>query len=215
MDQVLDVIGNATTVMVAIGASLGAVFVVWCGYLFMSSQGDPHKVSQARGSIFGVVVGLCIIGMSFLIPTFISETIVEPAGGVAIDPRNSVDCDDLFRDMLVGNRAINTPDRMNGAIGQVRARNDQCPQELWDPHVGDTAPSGVDCEDSGVDGVLQGVTVPASLREGGSPTAAVVSDTVRTRGGIVIYWGVIDKPSDGSDCWIYVARLRTWLTDYN
>lgn len=215
MDQVLDVVGNATTVAVAIGASLGAVFVVWCGYLFMTSQGDPHKVAQARGSLIGVVVGLVIIGMSFLIPSFISDTIVEPAGGVAVDARNTVDCDDLFRDLLVGNRTINNADRMNGAIGQVRAVHDQCPEELWSPRVAVTVPAGKECEDEGADGVLNGVTVPASLREGGSPTASVSNDTVRTRGGLVIYWGVQASPSDGSHCWVYVSRLRTWLAGYN
>ena len=211
MDQILDLVGNATTVMVAIGAALGGVFIVYCGYLFMSSLGDPHKVAQARGAGVGVVIGLVIMGMSFLIPTFVSDTIVEPAGGVSVQSRNSVDCDELFRDLLVGNSTINTPERMNNAIGQIRASNDQCPQELWDPDVSDSVVAGDECQDS--TGVLNGVTLPTSLREGG-PTGEVNNDTYRSRGGMVIYFGPLKRPSDGAPCWVYIARLRTWLSHY-
>ena len=65
MENVLTIVNGIAWVMGTLGAALSVVYIVYSGYLFMSAQGDPQRVAQARTSLIGVAVGLVIIGGAF------------------------------------------------------------------------------------------------------------------------------------------------------
>ena len=121
------------------GAALSVIYVVYSGYLFMSSQGDPQRMAQARTSLIGVAVGLVIIGGAFIIPTTISRYVIEPAGGVRVEPRAGADCDGLLKDQLVVQRTVGAPDKMQFLISKIQGRRDECSLDLWSPVVRDRA----------------------------------------------------------------------------
>ncbi len=120
MDNVAIVINLATWVFAAVGFAVAAIFIVNAGHLFISSQGDPQRVAQARHAFIGVVIGLVVIGGAFLIPGTISRFVIEPAGGVKVETRAATDCDGIFRTQPVFQRGASTSDRMNILVSQIR-----------------------------------------------------------------------------------------------
>ena len=112
MENLLSIVYGIAWVLGALAAALSVVYIVYSGYLFMSAQGDPQRMAQARTSLIGVVVGLVIIGGAFIIPATISRYVIEPAGGVRVEPRAGSDCDGLLKDQLVVQRAVGTPVKM-------------------------------------------------------------------------------------------------------
>ena len=86
MENILTVVNGIGWFMGALGAAVAVFFVAYSGYLFISAQGDPQRMAQARGSLIGVVVGLVVIGGAFIIPGTISRFVIEPAGGLPVEP---------------------------------------------------------------------------------------------------------------------------------
>ena len=117
-ENILSIVYGIAWILGAIGAALSVIYVVYSGYLFMSSQGDPQRMAQARTSIIGVAIGLVLIGGAFIIPTTISRYVIEPAGGVRVEPRAGADCDGVLKDQLVVQRTASTSERMQFLISQ-------------------------------------------------------------------------------------------------
>ena len=220
MENLLSIVYGIAWILGALAAALSVVYIVYSGYLFMSAQGDPQRMAQARTSLIGVVVGLVIIGGAFIIPATISRYVIEPAGGVRVEPRAGADCDGLLKDQLVVQRTAGTPERMQFLISQIQGRRDECSLELWSPVVRDRAgrPVGCNFEDDG-DPEVGGIPVPAGLKASGS----VVNKSSRDAdNNILVYWVHPDDdhapkkglPSDGSVCWLHVAAFGAWTENY-
>ena len=201
----------------ALGGGVAAIFVVYSGYLYITSSGDPQRVAQARGSLIGVAVGLTIIGGGFLIPTTISRFIIEPAGGVKIDARQAVDCDGLLKGQLVFQRTASTPERMQFLVSRIQGQRSECGPEFWNPVVKVDAGHPRDCP--GPDHKVGGVSVPDGLKDG----ASVNNTSSRDSGNnIIIFWTHPEDssepdrglPSDGSICWMYVSAFSAWSEAY-
>ena len=221
MENILSILYGIAWILGAMGAALSVVYVVYSGYLFMSSQGDPQRMAQARTSIIGVAIGLVLIGGAFIIPTTISRYVIEPAGGVRVEPRAGADCDGLLKDQLVVQRTASKPDRMQFLISQIQGRRDECSMELWNPVVRDREGYPLGCHFPPGDGdpEVWGVPVPDGLR----PGASVVNKSSRDAdNNIIVYWvhpddSVAPKaglPSDGSVCWLHVAAFGAWTENY-
>ena len=200
----------------ALGSAVAAIFVVYSGYLYITSSGDPQRMAQARGSLIGVAVGLTIIGGGFLIPTTISRFIIEPAGGVRIDARQAVDCDGLLKGQLVFQRTASTPDRMQFLVSRIQGQRSECGPEVWNPVVKSAGyPDG--CPE--VDHKVGGVVVPDGLKNGASVNSTSSRDSANN---IIVFWArpadssELHKglPSDGSVCWLYVSAFSAWSESY-
>ena len=202
------------------GAALSVIYVVYSGYLFMSSQGDPQRMAQARTSIIGVAIGLVLIGGAFIIPTTISRYVIEPAGGVRVEPRAGADCDGVLKDQLVVQRTASTPERMQFLISQIQGRRDECSLDVWNPVVRhrDGYPNGCGFEDSDHQTVGE---VPAP--DGLKVSASVRSTSSRDAdNNIIVYWvhpgdttaPKTGLPSDGAVCWLHVAAFGAWTENY-
>ena len=215
------VLNGVAWIVASVGIALSAVFIVWSGYLFISSQGDPQGIARARLSLIGVVIGIVIIGGAFIIPGTISRFVVEPAGGIPIDPRAAVDCDGILRTQLVFQRSANEAVEMAYIVLQVQNQNDACGADSWNPVVRqptEGVPHG--CRD-GLE--VGGVLIPeTSLRVGG----ALVPHSHRdSDNNIIVYFVHPDEtappsapakglPSNGAVCWMYVAAFSAWSEGY-
>ena len=216
MDNVLMLANGVALIAAALGGAVAAIFVVYSGYLYISSSGDPQRMAQARGSLIGVAVGLTIIGGGFLIPTTISRFVIEPAGGVKIEVRQGVDCDGLLKGQLVFQRTASNRERMQFLVSRIQGQRSECGPEFWNPVVkGIGYPD--DCPEP--DHKVGGVLVPDGLKDG----ASVNNISSRDSGNnIIVFWArpadssEINKglPSDGSVCWLYVSAFSAWSEAY-
>ena len=221
MENILSIVYGIAWILGAIGAALAVIYVVYSGYLFMSSQGDPQRMAQTRTSIIGVAIGLVLIGGAFIIPTTISRYVIEPAGGVRVEPRSGADCDGVLKDQLVVQRTAVNPGRMQFLISKIQGRRDECSMDLWAPVVRDRPGRPLGCHFPVSAGVpkVGGVLVPDGLRSG----ASVVNKSSRDAyNNIIVYWVHPDDtvapknglPSDGAVCWLHVAAFGAWTEEY-
>ena len=59
----------------------------------MMAQGDPQAMGRAKGAFIGALVGSAIVGLAFIIPGIISQVIIEPSGGAALQVDTGDDCE--------------------------------------------------------------------------------------------------------------------------
>ena len=220
MDNILTVVNGIGWFMGALGAAVAVFFVAYSGYLFISAQGDPQRMAQARGSLIGVVVGLVVIGGAFIIPGTISRFIIEPAGGVSVEPRGGFDCDGLLKEQLVFQRNASDHGRMQFVISRIQSQRSECAPESWSPVVRVRPGYSPGCLDG--DSIKGGnFPVPESLGGGGLGTVKNTSSR-SANNDIIVYWTDPDDtyaeatglPSDGAICWLYVSDLGAWTESY-
>ena len=226
MDEVLGVLSNVTRVLAILGGGLAAVTVCFAGFQFMTGAGDPNKMSQARMSLLGTVGGLILVGIAFIIPKFVAETVTDPVGGVPVVQVGSGNCDEILRSQLVFQTAVSRNVEFQAVVDGIQSSRPECRETLWAPVISD--PSESDLKKCvGVVGDwsaarIGGQYVPASLRDGGESGAKPRGSAGRDAdNNILVHFRVgLDPnqyehlPSDGSICWMYLSRLGTWLESY-
>ena len=220
MDNVITVVNGAAWLMGALGAAVAVFYVAYSGYLFISAQGDPQRVAQARTSLIGVVVGLVVIGGAFIIPGTVSRLVIEPAGGVRIDPRSSFDCDGLLKDQLIFQRTASTNERMQFLVSRIQSQCSECAPEIWIPVVKNDRGYPPGCFVPGDPYEVGKVPVPDGLynRRGHAKTQS----SRDADNNIIVYWtppNVTDSEatgllSDGAVCWLYVSAFDAWSQAY-
>ena len=219
MDTIISVVGGIALAVALFGGTLAAVFVAYSGILWMTAQGDPQKMAQARSALIGTLVGLIIVGVSFLIPPVVSELVIEPVGGVAIETLSAFDCDGHLKAQLVSRRWANNPVRMQRIINEIQVREDQCGLENWSPVIiedeGTMAPGCFTTDEDG-NPMVDDVLVPRSLRSaavGGEPEISKRDAS----NNIIVYWSSDqgERPSDDATCWLYVSAFGSWREKYN
>ena len=223
MENLLEAIGGFNRLMIYFGGAVAALFVCWSGFQWMMAQGDAQKQAQARSGVIGVIIGLVIMGTSFIIPGIVSEGVVEPAGGQAlVQTKVGLSCDALLKRLIIATPTATNRDRIKRLIGQVQAVNgDACGSELWTPEPVQTVIANHQntCRDVALDNddVLLGIVrIPPELRQAGGNSALIKHRTHRgSDGNILIYWDSTppsrDKlPSDGAHCWVYLAAEKVW-----
>ena len=216
---------GAARILAIVGGAVSAIFVIWAGFQWMTSAGDPQKIAQARMSLIGTVVGVIIIGVGFLVPGIISEFIIEPAGGISIQVDTGFDCDGALRNELVVRRAASTAVAVNQIVDVLQGQRDGCDSSFWDPVAFVSVISGgvQSCLDKDslnvqvVPAAVAGMSIPGSLRHGANGPEAMRRDSSNN---IFVIWtnpsGVGDDrlPSDGSTCWLYNSAFDTWREGY-
>ena len=219
MDEITTIFGSLSRLLAIVGGGISTVAVCYAGILWMTSSGDPQNMSKARMALMGAVGGLIIVGVAFLVPRIIGETVVDPVGGNIGGTEAGQNCDDILQNQFVFQRNASTETALNAVISVIQnQRVEQCSVDVWKPKVidsdGSTACGGE--KQIGVQDVPSGIQVDSSVTDNTAAGAAVRVKSGRDRdNNIIIHWSddEDEKPTDNSKCWMYVSRLSTWSVE--
>jgi len=64
-------IDDAVNIFIAIAATVALLMIVWGGFKYVTSKGDPSATAKARNTIIYAAVGLAICILAFAITTFV------------------------------------------------------------------------------------------------------------------------------------------------
>ena len=231
--QELMTIGTAIATVVAVLVGVVVTIVVaYAGFMYATAAGDPQKTGIAKNAFVGAFIGLIIASVAFIGPRIITDMVIKPVGGVAIESEIGLNCDGILRNQLVFQRGASTMDRMNVVIAQIQSQNEDCSSDVWDPAVVDysaTDPKTGQCFNStagtafvAIEEAEKWIVGDQSIAEGLLRKDSAGKYTPRTTSGrdsdnnVIVYWAeeVADRPSDGASCWLYFARLRSWHENF-
>ena len=219
MEALVQMFGGAATLIAVLGGAMATIFFAWAGIQWMMASGDPQKIGQARMALIGAAVGLVIVGAAFIVPEVISERIIEPAGGTAIENAAGLSCDRVLKNQLVFQRAASNHERMNAVIKQIQAQRRECAQDIWDPEIRRVADTTSGCLAAAANLYQQigDTDVPRGLHQ---TVFGSTGDNVRRNSGrdsennIIVHFMQTKPPSDSAKCWLYSDRLKTWDQEY-
>ena len=219
MDELTTIFGSLSRLMAIVGGGISTVAICYAGILWMTSSGDPQNMSKARMALMGAVGGLIIVGIAFIIPRIIGETVIEPVGGNIGGTESSQNCDEILRNQFIFQRNASTVDSLNSVIANLQnQRVDQCSIDVWDPEVGTKANVIAATQLAGCKADNVGdQDVPTGLHLGGAdnPTYARYTSGRDRDNNIIVHWMWADdkRPTDNAKCWLFVERLSAWSVD--
>ena len=236
-------IGTNIATLIAIGVSVvSGIIVAFAGFQYATASGDPQKVQLAKGSFIGAFIGLIIASLAFIGPRIVTDMVIKPVGGVAMETQVGQNCDNILRNQLIFQRGASTDARMQVVIAQIQSQQQECTSDVWDPEVinmedavaaGTVAvgsPNKGQCylaaggftttkaDDDVGDIKIGDQSLPASLlRSTGADKNFPRTTSGRdSENNIIVYWAddVAKRPSDAASCWLYYARLRAWHENF-
>lgn len=71
------IVMNFIEILLQIVAYVAAGFIVWGGFKYIKSQGDPGKISEAKMAIINAVIGLVIALLSVAIVEYIAGNVIQ------------------------------------------------------------------------------------------------------------------------------------------
>ena len=176
MEELASVFQGFARLALIVGGGVSVLAMCFAGFNFLTAQGDPGKMAQAKNGVIGVVIGLGIMGLSFIVPRVISEVVIEPVGGVAIQQETGTDCDSILQSQLVFQRGASNASRIMQVISQIQVQRSECVEEVWDPTVviNTTAspPAAFDNSDSANSERQGSGCFSGSIPDGHAPVAA-------------------------------------------
>ena len=69
-------------IVVTIGTPIAILAIIYCGFLFVSAQGKPEKLKDARTALLWTIVGVVVLLGAKLLATVIAGTITNLGTGV-------------------------------------------------------------------------------------------------------------------------------------
>ncbi len=74
-DCVASIIGNIVGVLLGFVEVILFLLFLYAGFLWMTAQGDPKQVEKAKGMLRDATIGLVVIGLSYLLTSFVVNTL--------------------------------------------------------------------------------------------------------------------------------------------
>ena len=195
----------------------------------MTAFGDPQKQNIARGALVGSFVGVCIMGVAFLAPKIMSQFVLEPAGLEGVDQSaGNTSCDRTLRSALIVRRGVGNAKQVNQIVRAIQAqRATDCNQETWNPYANivGTPPGGAAITTNGFSADCADAAVVALAKAiGNTDTPKTLANLAASRfnnstyggfardagGNILVEFATASRPTDGSQCWMYVAQSNYW-----
>ncbi len=75
------IIGNLINAVLSVIGILLLVYLIYAGFLWMTSGGEDKKAEQAKTMIKNAIIGLLIIATSFVIADFVLNAMIQALGG--------------------------------------------------------------------------------------------------------------------------------------
>lgn len=69
------IVAAVIEILLRVAAIVAVVFVIYAGFKYTTSQGDPEGTSRAKGTLVNALVGLAIAVMAAAIVSFIAKSI--------------------------------------------------------------------------------------------------------------------------------------------
>ena len=220
MEELMSIGTNIAT-LIAIGvAVVSGIIVAFAGFQYATAGGDPQKVGIAKASFIGAFIGLIIASLAFIGPRIVTDMVIKPVGGVALDTQVGLNCDSVLRNQLVFQRGASTMARMQVVISQIQSQQLECAKDVWDPVAIDIVTSGTKA--GKCYSATAGEVDPTIVGDQALPTGLLRGTDARTTSGrdsennIIVYWSDTEtkRPSDAASCWLYFARLRSWHENF-
>lgn len=73
LDCIPVVVQNVINALVVVAGIVALFMIVWAGYKFVMSEGDPEKISSARKTLIYAIAGLIFVFLSFFFLNVIAE----------------------------------------------------------------------------------------------------------------------------------------------
>lgn len=165
---------NVINLAITLGVVAAVLAIVFAGFTWMTSGGNPEKRAQGRSMIINVVIGLAIVLSAWLIVDFVMKKLYNPAHtdqGVTFGPWNSILAGEQGDMCIVATR----PNPIGGLLGGISTGilgGDASSGQVID--TGTSGSGGGSCTPLS-DDQLQ--TIPSSMSHGGVRKA--LPDTVR------------------------------------
>ena len=231
MEELASVINNFARLILYAGGGVFTIAVCVAGFFYMTAFGDPQKQNIARGALVGAFVGVCIMGISFLAPRIMSQFVLEPAGLEGVSNSGNTGCDRTLRSALITQRGVGNAKQANSMVRAIQAqRASDCNQEIWNPYVitsgkppGSTAAAlpvagftASTCAPLAADtaGHMVGQTdMPSTLKQVSFSRVGLKTYGGFARdasGNILVEFATLNRPTDGSQCWMYIAQSNYW-----
>ena len=159
-----------------------------------------------------------------------SQFVLEPAGLEGVNQAGNTGCDRTLRSALITQRGVGNAQQVNSMVRAIQAqRASDCNAEIWNPYVivagtppGATTALGAlgftvgKCTPAlAVSAHMVGQTdVPATLRNVAvsriTAIATVYGGFARDAAGTS--WSSLqrNRPTDGSQCWMYISQSNYW-----
>lgn len=71
VDSLEKLIAKIVKAALGLTAVLAVAYVVYGGFLYISSQGDPKQLEAGKQAIIGAVIGIVVIGLAYAIVEFV------------------------------------------------------------------------------------------------------------------------------------------------
>ena len=75
MDEINTLFNNLIDIGVGVGVVVGAFFLMWGAYVYMSAGGSPHHMERGKSAMFNALAGLAIVLMARIIAGIIQTAI--------------------------------------------------------------------------------------------------------------------------------------------
>ena len=228
MEELASVINNFARLILYAGGGVFTIAVCVAGFFYMTAFGDPQKQNIARGALVGAFVGVCIMGVSFLAPRIMSQFVLEPAGLEGVNQAGNTGCDRTLRSALITQRGVGSASQANSMVRAIQAqRASDCNAEIWNPYVigVGTPPGGTALAAAGFTAakcigasattahMIGQTDVPSTLREVTFSRVAITTYGGFARdaaGNLMVEFATLNRPTDGSQCWMYIAQSNYW-----
>ena len=229
MEELAAVINNFARLILYAGGAVFTIAVCVAGFFYMTAFGDPQKQNIARGALVGAFVGVCIMGVSFLAPRIMSQFVLEPAGLEGVTQAGNTGCDRTLRSALITQRGIGNAAQVNSVVRAIQAqRATDCNADIWNPMA--KVYADPDASSPTAAGFTSATCTPAaaatafSIGQTDVPTTlkdvavSRITATSTTYGGfardarsnILVEFDTKRRPTDGSQCWLYIAQANYW-----
>ena len=75
--QIWVIVMNGVEILLQIVAYVAAGYIIWGGFKYIKSEGDPGKISESKAAIMNAIIGLVIALGSVAIVQFIQGRIIQ------------------------------------------------------------------------------------------------------------------------------------------
>ena len=209
--------------LVAFGVGgVSIIVIAYAGFQYATASGDPQKVGQAKNAFIGAFIGMLIASLAFIGPRILTDVVIKPVGGVAMEQDVGLNCDGVLKNQIIFQRAASTADRMNIVISQIQNNQNECASDIWNPQVINLSAGNGKCLSSTNTALTDVQTEAPEVGGVGFPSGLLANDKNRLASGrdsennIIVYWADLaeERPADQASCWLYLARLRVWHHNY-